>query len=125
MKRSKSGKPESLLDQLAAPLRQFVQDFRSHGPSTLERVREQSPERYLELSTKLVSVIATLRPAESEFKEARTMQDIGRAHLRNVGLEDPTDDQIAEAIAANDRFIAGLEQIRDRALGTEPITPIN
>jgi hypothetical protein len=44
------------------------------------------------------------------------MQDIGRKLLQSVGADDATltDDQIAQAVACNDAFIAKLEAIRDR-----------
>jgi hypothetical protein len=38
-----------------------------------------------------------------------------RKLLQSIGLNDPTDEQIEGAIQANDKFIAQLEQIRDRA----------
>jgi hypothetical protein len=60
--RSKSKTEPTLLDQLSKPLRDFVSDFKTHGANVLERVRQENPEKYLELSTKLVSLIATLKP---------------------------------------------------------------
>jgi hypothetical protein len=54
-------------------------------------------------------------PAPEDFSTAQSMQDIGRKLLLSIGLSEPTDEQIEAAILANDRFIAKLEAIRDRA----------
>jgi hypothetical protein len=44
------------------------------------------------------------------------MQDVGRKLLQSVGFREPIDDvSIADAIKANDRFIAELVAIRDNA----------
>src|SRR5262245_51520359 len=88
----------SLLDQLGGPLRDFVEDFKLHGKSVLEKVREKSPEKYLELSTKLASLVAALKPKPNELEEAQTLEDIGRSLLKSVGVADEremTDEMIA------------------------------
>jgi hypothetical protein len=53
----------------------------------------------------------SLNPAGGDFSGCKSMQDIGTKLLQSVGITNPTDEQIAEAIAANDRFIARLEGI--------------
>ena len=114
---SSKAKPEAtLLDQLGVPLRDFVADFKLHGKKALEQVRQESPSKYLELASKLAALVATLKPAQSAFHDANSMQDIGRKLLQSVGADDATltDDQIAQAVACNDAFIAKLEAIRDR-----------
>jgi hypothetical protein len=108
----------SLLEQLGVPLRDFVADFKLHGKSALEQVRQESPSKYLELSTKLAGLVAMLKPESDGISKARTMQEIAVALLKSVGLEDEselTPDLIAQAVAANDAFIAQLEAIRDAA----------
>jgi hypothetical protein len=108
----------SLLEQLGAPLRDFVADFKLHGKGALEQVRQESPSKYLELSTKLAGLVAMLKPESDGISKARTMQEIAVALLKSVGLEDEselTPDMIAQAVAANDAFIAQLEAIRDAA----------
>src|SRR5262249_40325294 len=55
--------------------------------------------------------------AKLDFKQARSMQDIGRKLMQSVGLREPDDDCIQAAIEANDAFIARLEAIRDGAQG--------
>ena len=116
---SSKAKPEaSLLDQLGVPLRDFVADFKLHGKRALEQVRMDSPSKYLELASKLAALVAALKPAQSAFHDANSMQNIGRKLLQSVGADDVTltDDQIAQAVACNDAFIAKLEAIRDRAI---------
>jgi hypothetical protein len=116
---SSKAKPEAgLLDQLSAPLRDFVADFKLHGKSALEQVRQESPSKYLELSAKLVGLVAMLKPESDSISKARTMQEIAVALLKSVGLEDEnemTPDMIDAAVKANDAFIARLEAIRDAA----------
>ena len=108
----------SLLDQLGVPLRDFVADFKLHGKRALEQVRLESPSKYLELASKLAALVAALKPPQSAFHDANSMQDIGRKLLQSVGADDVTltDDLIAQAVAANDAFIAQLEAIRDKAI---------
>jgi hypothetical protein len=113
-------KPEvSLLDQLSAPLRSFVTDFKAHGATTLEDLRQRNPEKYIEQSIKLIGLIATLKPEPSGFHSTRSMQDIGRELLKSVGCSEDamSDGAVEEVIAANDIFIAKLEAIRARAEG--------
>jgi hypothetical protein len=49
------------------------------------------------------------------------MHDIGVRLLKSVGTDEfnVTDEMVAEAVKANDLFIAQLEAIRDRAQGGE------
>ena len=115
---SKSKPEASLLDQLSAPLRDFVKDFQTHGASVFEQVRERSPEKYIELSTRLVGLIATLKLEPDGFAECKSMQDIGMKLLQSVGCDEAlvTDDMIEQAIRENDAFIERLQAIfRDAA----------
>jgi hypothetical protein len=52
-----------------------------------------------------------------DFKQARTMTDIGRKLLQSVGFAAPDDASIQLAIEANDAFVAELERIRNAAQG--------
>ena len=54
---------------------------------------------------------------EINFKQARTMTDIGRKLLQSVGYAAPDDAAIQRAIEANDVFVGRLEAIRDAAQG--------
>ena len=107
---------KTLLEQLGGPLKDFVNDFKEHGRSVLEQVRERNPEKYLELSTKLASLVAMIKPGPSDYAKARTHEEIAIATLKEVGCEDPTPAMIAEATQANKNFVARLEAIRDDAI---------
>jgi hypothetical protein len=112
----------SLLDQLSKPLRDFVTDFKTHGVDTLEQVRKRSPEKYIELSTKLIGLIAALKTAPDDclnFDKCNSMKEIGLRLLQSVGHTEGevTDDMIEQALALNNTFIAGLEAIRAKAEG--------
>jgi hypothetical protein len=110
----------SLLQELNEPLRDFVADFKLHGKSALEQVRERSPEKYLELSTKLLPLVAALNPGTNDFSDANDMQSIGVKLLQSVGFIEPDDASIQAAIALNDRFIDDLQAIFRNA-ATEPM----
>ena len=63
-------------------------------------------------------MIAAIESKPDGFNQCNTMEEIGRKLLQSVGGHDGTltDDMIAQAVAANDAFIAKLEAIRDNAL---------
>jgi len=109
-KKTKTAEP-SLLDQLNGPLKDIVKDFRENGAAALEAVRLRNPEKYLELSTKLLPLIVSLNPPGSDFSGCKSMEDIGTKLLLSVGISDPSDAQIADAIKANDEFIARLQGV--------------
>jgi hypothetical protein len=50
-----------------------------------------------------------------DFQSANSMREIGERLLQSVGFAAPDEDSIQAAIEENDKFIAALEQIRDRA----------
>jgi hypothetical protein len=50
-----------------------------------------------------------------DFKQAKSMQDVGRKLLQSVGFASPSDADIVLAIQANDMFIDALTAIRDKA----------
>jgi hypothetical protein len=54
---------------------------------------------------------------ELDFKQARSIQDIGRKLLMSVGFASPDDASIQLAIEASDAFVAELERIRNAAQG--------
>src|SRR5262245_47847113 len=51
----------------------------------------------------------------TDFKTAQSMQDIGKRLLQSFGVRDPDDTLIAQAIEANDVFVATLRQIAQQA----------
>jgi len=50
------------------------------------------------------------------FKSATSMHEIGRKLLLTVGMQNPDDRSIAEAIEANDTFVARLEAIASNTI---------
>jgi hypothetical protein len=121
-KRFKSNSKPSLLEQLGKPLRDFVDDFKTHSADTLKKVREENPEKYLELATKLAALVAALKPEPDGFHTAKSKEDIGAKLLQSIGFTEPDDVSIQAAVQANNAFIAQLEAIRDAAAGAFPIT---
>jgi hypothetical protein len=85
--------------------------------SVIEKLREKSPEKYVEAA---VRAMAAAEPKNKDgWETAQSMQDIGRKLLQSVGTPDDaiTDQAIEDAVAANDEFIAQLQAIRDAAQG--------
>ena len=62
-------------------------------------------------------MIMTAEPQQNPegLAAANSLQDVGRRLLQQVGLPEPTDEEIERAIEENDKFIRALESIRDRA----------
>jgi hypothetical protein len=110
-KRAQKNNEPSLLDQLSTPLRDFVADYKANGASVYKQLRERNPEKYAELSTKLIALIASLKPESDGFHTAQSVQELGVKLLKAVGLDDPTEDQVEAAVAENNRFLLALEQI--------------
>jgi hypothetical protein len=96
-------------------MRAFEADFADNGVDAIKALREKSPEKYSEIAARL---IAAIESKPDGFNQCNTMEEIGRKLLQSVGGHDVTltDDMIAQAVAANDAFIAKLEAIRDNAL---------
>ena len=66
---------------------------------------------------KILNIDAEQQHQVTDFRQANSMQDIGRKLLQSVGFASPDDISITAAIEANDNFIAHLEAIRDSAQG--------
>src|SRR5262245_1830630 len=103
----------SLVEELSEPLRDFVSDFKLHGKSALETVRERSPEKYLELSTKLLPLVAALNPGASGFSDCQSQNEIAVRLLRSMGVSefDISEQMVADAVQANEKFVATLKNI--------------
>jgi hypothetical protein len=126
-RKTKSAEP-SLRERLSQKFLEALQeDFELYGKTVLEKMRESHPERYAELAAKM---IMTAEPAEQKegYAQAKSMKEIGMRLLQSIGVIEPTDEQVEEAIAANDVFVEQLEAIRDRAqfgeLGNGHAAPI-
>ena len=109
----------TLRQQLSEPLRDFVNDFKMHGKSVLEKVRQNNPEKYLELSTKLLPLVAALDLGADDFADCRTPRDLGIALLKSVKIDEfeITEDMITEALKGNDVLIDKLLAIKSAAEG--------
>ena len=109
----------TLRQQLSEPLRDFVQDFKAHGKSVLEQVRQNNPEKYLELSTKLLPLVAALDLGADDFADCRTPRDLGIALLKSVKIDEYeiTEDMITQALKGNDVLIDTLQAIKAAAEG--------
>src|SRR5258708_1727993 len=116
MSRRKQKSTTPLLDQLSGPLREFVEDFGRHGKSVLEQVRQRSPEKYLELSCKLASLVAALRPKGNDLDSADSPEELGLMLLHSIDMEDDRIDEkaIQLAIKANDEFVQRLIAIKGK-----------
>jgi hypothetical protein len=54
-----------------------------------------------------------------DFSQAKSVSDIGRLLLAQIGYNEPSQAAIDAAVAANEQFIERLEAIRDRELGEQ------
>jgi len=118
-KKAQKANEPSLRDKLSANfLKAFETDFDTHGVEVIEQLRQKSPEKYTEIAARL---IAASEPKPDGFESCQDMREIGIKLLKSVGCEDEdaiTEDMIAEALKAQEVFIAGLKAIRDAAQGT-------
>ncbi len=60
---------------------------------------------------KVFGLESTKEEAPQSFKDAKSMQDIGRRLLISVGVREPCDAAIELAIQANNQFVQRLERI--------------
>jgi hypothetical protein len=114
--KQKSAEP-SLRDKLSENvLRAIEADFAENGVAAVELLRQKSPDRYCELAARL---IAATEPKPDGFEQCNSLQEIGVKLLKSVGLSEVemNEDMIAQALEANNAFIAQLEAIRDQGLG--------
>src|SRR5262245_37752252 len=100
--KSKPREP-SLLDQLSAPFRDFVADFKANGKIVLEQVRKENPAKYLEMASRLAGLVATLKPEVNPLTKANTHEEIAMLMLKQNGVpeEQITPNVIEDVVAAN------------------------
>jgi phage terminase small subunit len=55
---------------------------------------------------------------QGDFSSAKTVEDVAKQLLQQIGYDNPTDTDIALAVDANALLVDTLEAIRDRALTT-------
>jgi hypothetical protein len=105
----------SLRDKLsAAYLEAFQADFAANGIAVIEALRNKSPAKYAEIASRLIAATSPTEQKEG-FAAANSMEEVGLRLLQSIGVTEPTNEQVAEAIAANNRFLEQLEAIKDRA----------
>jgi hypothetical protein len=84
--------------------------------------RQQNPSAIAQNELGIAKVFGHIGPDIEEkrqgFAQANSMKEIGKRLLQSVGLATPDDASVAEAIEANDAFVARLEAIRDKAQAT-------
>ena len=87
-------------------------DWAEHGIEVIQQIRLDNPVKYGELIARLIPMDANL-VSGSNFTQCKSMEDIGRQLLLQVGVEEIaiTPSMIQAAIAANDDLVARLEQI--------------
>jgi hypothetical protein len=66
---------------------------------------------------KVLNIVDCPNTQQIDFKQARSMTDIGRKLLQSCGLREPDDVSIQQAIEANDTFIDRLKAISEAAQG--------
>jgi hypothetical protein len=67
---------------------------------------------------KIFGLESAKQEGTQSFKDAGSMQDIGRRLLISVGLREPSDEAVSLAIEANKAFVARLEQIAGDCSGS-------
>jgi hypothetical protein len=109
------GNEPSLRDKLSQNfLKAFESDFEANGVEVITQLRLKSPEKYADIASRL---IAATEPKAEGFKACENMHEIGFKLLQNAGVSeyDITEAMIQDAIAANDQFIARLQEICEQA----------
>jgi hypothetical protein len=66
---------------------------------------------------KIFGLESTKENTPQSFRDAKSMEEIGKRLLISVGLREPADDAVALAIEANNAFVARLEQIAAEMAG--------
>jgi hypothetical protein len=95
-------------------LEALERDFQENGVEVIKGLREKHLDRYAELVGR---TIAQTEPKEDTWDQTKSVQDIARKLLREVGTDEyaMSDDIVEQAVQANDEFIARLVEIKDRA----------
>src|SRR5262245_41073166 len=108
-RKPKASEP-SLRDKLSAQfMKDFEEDFAANGKAVIEQLRQRSPEKYADIAARLIA--QTEPPNPNDLSQAKSLAEVARMLLQGVGLRDPSDQQIEQAMAANSRLMCELEQI--------------
>jgi hypothetical protein len=66
---------------------------------------------------KVFGIEGTPAETSADFATAKSMTEIGRRLLQSIGMQEPSDADVALAVEANDAFVAQIEAIREGAQG--------
>ena len=91
-------------------LRDLADDYAANGLAAIQEMRQKSPERYIETACKAIAS-AEEPDNENSFNSCQNMDDVGRKLLKTVGVDEPTVEQVALAVEANNAFVSRLEEI--------------
>jgi hypothetical protein len=109
--KTRKPKEPSLRDKLAKGfVEAFQSDFEANGIAAIEALRKESPAKYAEIAARLIAATEPQSQAEG-ILGANSSEDIGRRLLQSIGCAEPLDEQIEQAIEANNDFVAKLEAI--------------
>jgi hypothetical protein len=91
-------------------LKALENDFALYGIETIEKLRDKSPEKYLEIASRL---IATTEPKNDSLAAAKDMREVAVILLKRCGAAevDITESMIEDAITANNKFVDTLQAI--------------
>jgi hypothetical protein len=113
----RNGSRPSLRNRLSGDvLEAFAEEFSSHRAEVVQALRKQNVVKFAETLVRLVQASEPL-PDPKDLNSSDSTRDISRKVLQSVGLSEPDDDSIAEAIKANDVYVSTLEDIVSRAQG--------
>jgi hypothetical protein len=114
-RKATQAKEPSLKEKLSASfLAAFEADFKTHGIAVIERLRAEEPAKYIEVGAKLIASIEQPPPVPGSFSKSDSQSDIALRLLVQAGLADEsaaTPAMIEQAVAAQLRFVAELEQL--------------
>ena len=96
----------------------LTRDFREHGVATIQKLRETDPKAYCQtISAVIPKELLIGADHGTETNAPKNSDEIATALLRDVGFDAPDADEKQRALDLYDALIAGLENIRDRAIG--------
>ena len=117
-RKTKATSEPSLRAKLSANfLAALESDFQENSVAVIKQLREQDLGRYAELVAKMIATTDPTTP--DDLSQAKTSADVARIQLQGIGLTDPSDSQIEQAMAAVSRFMTELEMIAALDVSTE------
>jgi hypothetical protein len=115
-KKPKPNEP-SVRDKLSAKFdADLLADYEAHGREAIAATREKYPEKWVDVVHRRIGATEL---KDDGYENCQSWEDIARKNLKSVGVIDEiiTPHVLERAIAANDRFVAEMQQIRAEAEG--------